>query len=305
LLRMGETDRALGVFTRAEEVASAMIVEERTPFRVGRARCLFQLGDFSGALHLLESHLAGLRASEGADPTAFLQVYAALIPPYFAAGYLERARDVASKGLELASRVPDPEQRACFYVNRAGLLLTQGEPRDALASLALAEDLFRQLGWHAETVKVGLMRAMAFIEQDDLAVAEGVLREVLDNGGDAMTKSDRVQALNHLAHVRRRSGHPEEAVTLTSASIKLAGTKFPNLVAEAYREAGLAHVAAGEQDKAVTLWRRALKLYQKLGNHEDIAKTARLIGDLLMESGRTQEAVDIYRSGLGSMGDLR
>jgi len=304
LYRLGETDRALGVFKRADE-ASEFSPEERTGARVGWARCLFLLGDVREALHILESHLAELRRSESPDPSSLLQVYAALIPPYFALGLLDKAKDVAKLGWGLAPDVPDLDQRACLYVNRAGLLLTQGQPRDALASLSLAEDLFKQLGWHGEAVKVALARSHALIENEEFDSAERLLREVLEESPAAVTRSDRAQALVHLAQLRRLAGDPEEGLTLAKEVIKLAGKALPTMVAEASREAGLCASDVDDDADALTYWRKALELFRDVDMKEDIAMTARLIGDLLMQGGDAEGAAAAYREGLAAMGELR
>lgn len=305
LYRLGETDRALGCFKRADEAAANSSAEERTSARVGWARCLFHLGEVREALHLLESHLAELRKADPPDPTSLLQVYAALIPPYFATGLMAKAKDVANLGWQLAPEVPDLDQRACLYVNRAGLLLTQGEPREALASLALAEDLFKQLGWHGEAVKVALARSHALIENGELESAERLVREVLDESTGAVTMSDRAQALVHLSQLRRSAGDAKEGLLLATDVIELAGDSLPTLAAEAQREAGLSASALGDYTGALAFWRKALEQFRQVDMKEDIAKTARLIGDFLMEDGDAAEAAAAYRQGLAAMGELR
>ena len=305
LLKSGQVDRARGVFHRLSEAADGKSPEARTAAVVGEARCLFQLGDVLESAYLLESHLVELQRSEPADPTALLQVYAALIPPYFASGLLAKAKEVATRGWKIAPQVPDLDQRACLYVNRAGLLLTQGHARDALASLALAEDAFRQLGWHTEVVKVGLARAHAFVEDDNLTAAEDLLRELLEQPGDAIGRTDRAQGLVRLAEVRRRTGDADAGLATARQAIKVAGPDLTTMAAEAHREAGLCSAAAGDAKRALTYWRKALKLFHEVQNKEDVAKTARLIGDHYLSSGDPKKAAATYREGLQAMGDLR
>lgn len=304
LYRLRKYDEALGVFRRAAERSAELADSERTTAIVGWSRCLFHLGKVRDALHLLESHKIELLRADPPDPTALLQVNAALIPPYFASGLLEQAQQVAKEGWELAPVVPDLEHRACLYVNRAGLLLTQGEPREALASLSLAEDLFRQLGWHAEAVKVLLARAYALSERGDLTAAETLFRQVLEDPNMEPTDSERGQALVHLAQVRRQLRDPRDGLELARQVVKLAGSELKSIAAEANREAALCLQDLHDVEGALRYLRKALKLFQEVANREDIAKTARLIGDLLLKKD-PKKAAAAYREGLAAMAELR
>ena len=303
--KMGDIDTALGIYRRASESAGDIAPEERTPVIVGWARCLFQNGDTPEALHLLEGLLQELSAVDPPDPTSLLQVYAALIPPYCESGLIDKAMKVATEGWKLAPRVGDPEGMACLYVNRAGLLLTQGETREAMASLALAEDQFRQLGWHSDIVKVGIMRALVLIESEEYPVAERLLTDVLSENADAVSLANRAEGMTHLSRALRLQGRATEALDLVLNAIKEAGSGLPASTAYASREAGLCVLDLGDVDLALRYWRKALKLFQNLGNKEDIAKTARLIGDQLLKLGNEKEAAAAYREGLEAMGELR
>lgn len=305
LYKLGQVDRALRVYKHAAETSAAAPPEERTSVLVGWARCLFQNGETPEALHLLESHLQDLRKTEPPDPTSLLQVYAALIPPYCEAGLIGKAMDVASLGWKLAPQVGDPEGRGCLYVNRAGLLLTRGEPREAMASLALAEDQFRQLGWHSDMVKVAIMRGLVLIEGNDYSSAENLLRGLLSEHAGSVSQTDRVQAMTHLARALRLQGRADEALRLAREAAGESANDIPAVTAYAAREAGSAAAALQDDSSALRFWRKALKLFQELEDKEGVAKTSRLIGDLLMKKGEAKKAAAAYREGLEAMGELR
>lgn len=305
LYRLGELDEALAIYLRVAAAASAAPPEMRTSALVGQARCLFHKGDMRDAIHLLESHLIELQRSEPADPGRLVEIYAALIPPYFESGLIERAKDVASKGLALAPEIPDLEQRACLYVNRAQLMVTQGEPREALTSLALAEDLYRYLGWHSESVKVTLARSFVLTDQGDLADAENLLRAAIEGADSGADLVDRVRALTRLAMIRRLDGSLQEGLDLAREAMDEGGKDFPVSVAEAAREAGLCARELGDADKALSYWRQALVLFSDHGDHEETARTCRLIGDHLLQVGDAEGAAEAYRSGLGSVQEIR
>lgn len=80
------------------------------------------------SVYALEAHLDDLEREPNPDPGCLVETYAALIPGYLESGMVEAAKEVAAKGWELAPRITDVERRACLYVNRAQLMLMQGEP---------------------------------------------------------------------------------------------------------------------------------------------------------------------------------
>ena len=305
LYRAGEWQRAFEAYLVAESIVEGTDPASKTTARVGMARCLFQKGDVREAIHVLESHLIELNQTESPDPTSLLETYAALIGPYFESGLVERAKDAAERGWEIAAGVHDPEQLACLYVNRAGLLLNQGQRREALASLALAEDLYHQLGWNSEIVKVAIARAMVEVDNDRLDNAESLLRGALADRPGSVTPTDRARALTQLAHITRLKGDAAEALVLTKEAIRIAGDRIPAEVAEAHREAGLCLVELGDHTAAEKEWRKALDVYRETGHHEESAKTARLIGDHLSARGDVEAAAREYRAGLAALEELR
>ena len=305
LYHLGRVDEARAAYERAIELAADGPAERRTTALVGKARCLFQSDEPREAVHLLEAHLIELQRSDPPDPSCLVETYAALIPGYFETGMIELAKDVAAKGWKLAPDVPDMERRACLCVNRAQLMLTQGEPRAALASLALAEDLYRNLGWYRDSVKVALAKSFVLTDQGELEEAEHLLRDALAGSGSTVSKDDRIRALTRLSLIRRRRGEPEEGLELAKEALKLAGSRFKDSAAEAERELGLCEVALGYPESALDHWRRALEMFVKVRDHEEVAKTARLIGDHLADLGDPDGAAEAYRRGLASVEELR
>lgn len=305
LFRLGRTEKALASFEQTLELLSDAGPDRRTTAVVGKARCLFHLGEVRESLHVLEAHLHDLERGSDPDPGCLVETYAALIPGYFESGMFEAAKDVAAKGWKLAPKIPDVERRACLYVNRAQLLLTQGEPREALASLALAEDLYRHLGWETESMKVALARSLVLTDQDRLDEAEALITGVLETKGSKVDKVDRVTALTRLASIRRRRGEPSESLALAQEALKLAGSGFKESAAEARREAGLAAMDLDDAGGALEHWRAALAGFIDTGDHAEIAKTSRLIAEHLASAGDTEGALEAFRQGIASMELLR
>ncbi len=305
LYKLGRLDEAAAAFERALELTADGPPERSTSAVVGKARCLLDGDDDPrSAIHLLEAHLLELQRGREPDPGCEVEVYAALIPCYFETGMLEAAKAAASKGWERAPLISDIERRGCLYVNRAQLLLTQGEPREALASLSLAEDVYRQLGWRSEGVKVALARSFVLTDQGDLEAAEEVIRAAMETEGAVVSVADRIRALTRLAHIRRRRGNADEARNLARHAVGLAQDGFGSSRAEAEREFGLCLSELGDADGALTSWRTALEGFIAADDHEEAAKTARLIGDHLLAAGDVEGAAAAYRRGLGAVAEL-
>lgn len=305
LYRIGRIDEAKAAFDRALQLIGEP-PERRTTALAGKARCLFQSDEAREGVHLLEAHLRELqKTEEEADPGCLVEVYAALIPGYFETGMIELAIDAATQGWKLASNTPDAERRACLYVNRALLMVTQGHHREALASLALAEDLYRHLGWYAEAVKVAFARSFSLTKQGEWAEAERLIREALETPGATVTKRDRITITTRLALIRRNLGDAKGGLELATQALKLARSGFVGSAAEAEREIGLCKLALGDATAALDHWREALAKFQTVGDSEETAKTARLIGDHLAEAGDVEGAAKAYRQGLEAMEELR
>lgn len=298
LFRLGRTDEAKGAYERALELAAEGPPERRTTPLVGKARCLFHSGEVRESIHVLETHLLELRSAEDPDPGCLVETYAALIPAYFETEMIDKAMEAATRGWKLAPETPDAAQRGCLYVNRAQLLVTQGHTREALTSLALAADLYRHLGWYAESVKVTFARSYALTEMGEWEEAEQLIREALEAPGSTVNKADRIRILTRLAFIRRNSDDPEEAVELASEAVKLARAGFVSSSAEAEREIGLAKMELGEPQSAISHWRKALGKYLESGHKDEAATTAQLIGDRLLEEGDAAGAAAAYREGL-------
>lgn len=305
LYRLGRVEEAEASYERTLELTAKGPPERRTTALAGKARCLLHSGEARKAIHLLEAHLIELQQTATPDPACLVEVYAALIPGYFETGLIESAKDAAARGWALAPAIPDVERRACLYVNRAQLMLTQGESREALASLALAEDLYRHLGWRSEEMKVALAKSFVLTDQGDLEAAERLIRDALASSGQAVGIVDRIRALTRLALIHRRKGAPADGLDIAKQALKLARSGFKSSAAEAQREAGLCLLDLGDPDAALDHWRMSLATFVKSDDHEEAAKTARLIGDQLSACGDIEGAAEVYRQGLGSVEELR
>jgi tetratricopeptide (TPR) repeat protein len=306
LYKAGDLEGTLATYERIYSGLMEGPPEEATSSVVGISRCLHQLAKTHEAVDLLESHLARLNRSSAPDPTAQLQVYAALIGPCFDLGKVERAKEVAARGSDLAPEVADPDHLACLYQNRAGLLLEEQQPREALMFLARAEDMYKVLGWQAERARVRVARGLVNLEHDNLERAREAFSSVLDETEPLLvTPREKARALTGLARVERESGDPDEGLSLARKAFRLIGNEVPGEAAEAKREAGMSEAAMGNMDAALKLWRSALSLYKTADDKSEAARTARLVGKELERRGDHKAAAAVYREVLGGLEEVR
>ncbi|MDQ4142707.1 MAG: hypothetical protein M3198_03025 [Actinomycetota bacterium] len=112
---------------------------------------------------------------------------------------------------------------------------------------------------------------------------------------------DQVGGLTQLALARRQQGAPEEALDIAKSAVEGAGRQLLAAAAEAKREAGMCAAALNDESSAIKYWGSALRTFANLGNHEEAAKTARLIGDHLSKGGDAEGAAAAYREGLAAV----
>lgn len=304
--RQGRWERALEHLGAAEAAISSRSPEDRTSIVTLRSRCLFAMGRINHAIHVLEAHLIELHDSSPADPTALLQVYSALIGPYFDAGLKDRAIDAAEEAHRLESEVHDPEHLACMKINRAQILLDQDHRQAATRCLAQAEDLFREIGWRDATAKAAVARATAALETGDLETAEQRARAALVELEESPSVIDRVRILNLLGRIARLSGDLDAALDHLGEALSLPEQDDAAGLERAWarREVGLCHRDRSDPEGAVKHFQDALELYNEAEAPTQVATTARLLGDVLSELGRDRDALAAYRLGVSAVEDL-
>jgi tetratricopeptide (TPR) repeat protein len=302
--RQGRWEDALDHFQRAEALLGAEPPEARTPLVTARGRCLFAMNAISHAIHVLETHLVELSEAGSPDPTALLQVYSALIGPYFEAGFKERAASVAQDAHGLEARVQDPEHLACLNINRAQILLEDGHRDAAMRSLARAEDLFKQIGWRDAAAKAAVAQATAAVETGDLTVGQRQALAALAELEHTPSTLDKARTLNLLARIERLRKRPRDALAHLDTVGKVLGGRRSMEQAWRLREAALCHIDIGDSEAAHELLHEALEIYRTAKAPDQVATTAAYLGDVLRALGRTEEAVGVYRAALAQVEDL-
>ncbi|MFF5713861.1 tetratricopeptide repeat protein [Streptomyces sp. NPDC012756] len=304
-LESGELTAAREHFEAVERTLAA--AGEPLPRRVralrGRAVTHLLAGELRYACYLLETAIDELNAQGLHDPDALVLLYASSIGPYMDMGAHARAAQAAELALALAPQVSDPALVAGMHRSVARTLLAEGRIAEADASLAKAQDLYQQLQTRTELAHCHWMRGYVHAQNGDLGDAERELRTAREMLAARSAALYTAQVEVELADVLRRRGKREEAVALLSRLLEL-GTDLGDgrgavHAAGAHRLLGLIAEEEGADERAEEHYVMALALLERTGAAGDLADLCRLLGDLLRRTGRTEAALDAYRTGLG------
>ncbi|MGW4896542.1 helix-turn-helix domain-containing protein [Kitasatospora sp. NPDC004240] len=298
-LEGGHLDQAREHFEHAERLLADQPLPRRAAAVRGRAVTHLLAGELRYACYLLENAIDQLNTSGLHDPDALLLLYSAAIGPYMDMGAHLRAAHAAELALALAPRATDPALIAALHRNVARTLIADGRTTDADASLAKAQELYQQLRLESDLAKCHWMRGYLHAQTGDLTHAEHELRTaraiLTRRRAELFTQQIDVE----LADVLRRQGHHHQAATLLHDLLhRLGPDRGAVHAAGAHRLLGLIAEHHDDTDTAEHHYTTALTLLQRAEATGDLADLCRLLGDLLRRTGRTEAALDVYRTGL-------
>lgn len=301
-LETGDLTEARDRFAEAEALLSHQPLPRRVPALRGRATAHLLAGELRYSCYLLETALDELNASGMHDPDALLLLYTASIAPYMDMGAHARAAHAAELALALAPQVDDPALVASMHRGVARTLIAEGRIAEADASLAKAQELYQQLHIRTELAHCHWMRGYVHAQDGNLKKAESELRTARDMLASKRAALFTVQVEVELADVLRRRGKAAEAEELLRpllAPTALGAERGAVHAGGAHRLLGLIAEERGDTDAAEEHYCAALSLLERTGAAGDLADLCRLLGDLLRRTGRTEAALDAYRTGLG------
>ncbi|HEV2755325.1 MAG TPA: helix-turn-helix domain-containing protein [Actinomycetota bacterium] len=297
--RRGNMQRAFEIYQDVEQI----LIEAPPPMLAdciaGQARCLIALGDLRYAIHLVESLVERLEREGFRDPNALVRLYAPLVWSYVQLGVHTKATEYARAAIDLLPKVSDPFNLAVMQVNLAEAYLSDGRIKEADAALLRAEDLFRTLDLQSESAHVHMNRGYSLARGGgDLKTARTELETALELFGSMGNARGEAHALNELAHVARVEGDVDTAKAHLKRSLKiLKGSEDVGELALAHLEMGLC-IQEDDPKAAERHLKDAVRLYSDAEHFLRAARAHRVLGDMLMDQGRTDEACKIFRAGL-------
>ncbi|MGW2861401.1 helix-turn-helix domain-containing protein [Streptomyces sp. NPDC001205] len=298
-LETGELEDAVRHFEASERILAAEPLPRRARAVRGRAVAHILAGELRYACYLLESTIDELGSSGLGDPEALVLLYAAVIGPYLDMGAQARAARAAELALALAPQVSDPALVAGMHRQVARTFLAEGRLADADASLAKAQSIYRQLRLRTDLAHCHWMRGYVYAQDGELDLAERELRTARDMLAAKRAALFTAQVEVELADVLRRRGRHEEAMALLTPLTELGDQHGAVHAGGAHRLLGLIREERGETGAAEEHYVTALRLLEHSGASGDLADLCLLLGDLLRRGGRTEAALDAYRTGLG------
>ncbi|MFP3992594.1 tetratricopeptide repeat protein [Streptomyces sp. E11-3] len=298
-LESGELADARAHFETAERLLAAEPLPRRARAIRGRAVAHLLAGELRYACYVLETALDELNTSGLHDPDALVLLYAATIGPYMDMGAHVRAAHAADIALALAPHVSDPALVAGMHRSVARTLLAEGRIAEADTSIAKAQELYQQLHLRTELAHCHWMRGYVHAQHGALEDAERELRIAHRTLAAKRASLFTAQVEVELADVLRRRGRHEEAEALLTHLLDLSGERGAVHAAGAHRLLGLIAEDRGDLAAAERYYDNALVLLERSGAAGDLADLCRLRGDLLRRTGRTEAAMDAYRTGLG------
>ncbi|HYO61528.1 MAG TPA: helix-turn-helix domain-containing protein [Actinomycetota bacterium] len=297
--RRGNMQAAFELYQDVEKI----LIEAPAPMLAdciaGQARCLIGIGDIRYAIHLVESLIERMDREGFQDPNAMVRLYAPLVWAYAQLGVQSKASEYAGRALELLPKVTDPFNLAVMQVNLAEAYLTEGRIKEADAALLRAEDLFENLDLRAESAAVHMNRGYSLARGGgDLKTARRELETALDLFVSMGNEPGEANARNELAHVARVDGDVDAARSHLDRALKiLKNGEDVGELALTNLELGLV-LKDDDPKKGEKHLREAVRLYTKAEHFLRAARAHRVLGDMLIEQGRGDEACKVFRAGL-------
>ncbi|MGH3713274.1 MAG: tetratricopeptide repeat protein [Micromonosporaceae bacterium] len=296
--RAGDPSTAMTRLDEAQRLLADEPLTEHVPIIATRARLLRLKGQLREAAYALESTRERLDRDGLASPDALVQLSYGLVGVYMELGLPERAAHAAETALSFASGVNDPEQVAMMHVQVSRTFIAQGRSADAEAALDKAHATYQQLDYQFEIAVCHWSRGYLLSREERYAEAEPELTTARDMMRSLGSWYYAGALASELGTVMWKLGRPDEALAALDDAWRLEGRSDTIALAEAHRLKGIIAYDKGDVKVAEASLREALQLCINAEAGPHTAHTARLLGDLLRDTGRADEALQVYRDGL-------
>jgi len=288
-----DLEGALTMFEETIELLADAGPLDRVDAVVGRARVLQTTGEVARATFLVEKAMAELAELGIEDPSALLRLHTSLVASYFDAGLQAQADASASRALELAVSVDDPERLATMNLNVGIALAEQRRWREAEVRLAEAERWFDEIRYAMDLARVRLVRGINFRHQALFDQGRQLIESARADFEHAGATLREARATVALGLLERAAGRTDEARFLLKRATTLAGDDR-GIAGIALRELALCD-AERDVSKAVAGLRHAIDMLAEAGLVPELAVTYRELGDLLSSDPDLSMACDAYK----------
>jgi tetratricopeptide (TPR) repeat protein len=263
------------------------------------------VGDLQFAVEVIESFLS--RKDRGPlDPSVIAHLQAVLVSVYFERGDMVRAERAAERALMAADEDTPPHVRAVAYWNASRILAETRRWEEALELATRARIIVEESDDRRRLAQLHNAYAFICLEVDPprqreaaehLDVAERLLAMAGAPGDLAYVYTERSRlalmenrALDALSHAERALVHA------TSEDAERARALFLE---------GRALGALGRRAEARESLREAALVFEKLGSRQQEASCWGEIGELDLDAGDIEAAVEALRSGLRALDPTR
>jgi tetratricopeptide (TPR) repeat protein len=263
------------------------------------------VGDLSYACDLLESYLRRYR-HEPLDAAVAAEVQTALVAIYFERGDITRAERAAEQAMAITDEGVSPMARANALWSTSRVLAEQNRFSEALELATRARIIIEELGDQRRIVRVHTSYAFLCLEAeppklDDadrhLRTAESLLDEHSPDEDAASLAAERAR----LALLQDR---PDEALEHATRALERTGTDELARGRCLFLQ-GRAYALTRRSGDAMGCFREAASVFHKHGARQQQAACWREVGEVQLERGDVDAAVEAFRDGLEALDPRR
>jgi tetratricopeptide (TPR) repeat protein len=303
LIQQGKITEAVDLLEEARE--GDLSSRDEGTVVAALARAYRMVGDLAYAAEVAEAFLA--RGDRGPlDLSVMVEVQSVLVSIYFERGDMLRAERAARRALTAAPMLTSLEQRAKVYWYASRVLAEARRSEEALDSATRARALMEELEDRRSVARLHTAYAFICIESDP--PRSGEAREHLQKAeatlADVGAPGDLLATYVEEGRLELLEDRPAEA--LRYAERALADTTAEELEwAKAAYLKGRALAALGRNEDARSTLREAAACFHAHGSRQQEASCWRELGELDLEQGNVQAAVDALKAGLEALDPKR
>ena len=244
------------------------------------------------ALAWLDAELPALVAivmhtADAADPAPSWRITDQLRGYYLVRRQADGWLPAAEAGLAAATRAGDDIARTAMLISRGQALWAVGRDEEAMADCLAGERLARTTGWTTAAAYLAHHIGWLYLEQGNLADADGWLHRALASTDDELGHV-RAVAFNGLGVLRLCQGDLKDAATLLTSAIEIndaTGRETSALanrgnLASALRQLGDEEGAAALLTEVLAAYRKASNLRGELSTLDEWSELHRQRGDV-------------------------